>query len=250
MPVNPNYYQSDWGRQNLQMQPPPGEVSYDYNQPQGISALQRGGQLLGGARNIVDIGSKFGKFGGAASKLSKATPWGIGGTAAGIAGKLIGKRNYRTGGALSGAGAGAATGAAIGSFLPGPGTVIGGVLGGLVGGIKGFFGGKKRKEQQHQLDLQKQREEDENMFSNLQATYGGGRMNRGAGAASSEAQSILNQQSPEDQAAILKSFGNRDALDEWAANVKANWAKDAAAKAAPPPARDPYGDENPYARMV
>ncbi len=164
--------------------------------------------------------------------IGQAGPWALGGLAASYLGGKIGKHNYRTGGFISGAGKGAATGASIGSVVPGIGTAVGGIVGGLIGGIKGLFGGAKRKRLIHEQDLAKQRAEDDQMFQNLSATYGGGRVNEGQGAASAEAQAELNRQSPEDQAKILKSFGNRDALEDWFTNVKANWAKNDAAKAA------------------
>jgi hypothetical protein len=109
----------------------------------------------------------------------------------------------------------------IGSVIPGIGTAVGGLVGGLIGGVKGFFGGAKRKREQHLLDLQKQREEDDMMLTNLQDTYGGGRVNLGRGAASADAQRLFGQKSAEDQYNILKSFGNRDALQEWYENARA-----------------------------
>ena len=251
---DPSQYESDWGRQNLQQQTPYQQI------PQGrttggnaLSALGNVKDVYSMGRDIPGLGGKIGglgsKFAGKVGSLTggkinlgnigKATPWGLGGTALALAGKFVGKHNYRTGGAMSGMGKGAATGATIGSIIPGIGTVVGGLVGGAIGGIKGWLGGAKRKRQQHQLDLQKQQAENDQMFSNLQATYGGGRMNQGAGAASSEAQAMLNQQSPEDQAAILKSFGNRDALQEWYQNAKADQDRTRAAQMQPPPEAQP-----------
>lgn len=178
-----------------------------------------GGGLNNVAGGLGTLGN-IGKFAGVAGKLKSATPWGLGGTAASMVGGLVGKRNYKTGGAIGGAGRGAATGAMIGSVVPGIGTAVGGIVGGLIGGVKGFLSGRKRKEQNRQLMLQRQAEEDAQMFSNLQGAYGGGRINQGSGMASTAAQRYLNQQSRADQAEILKSFGNRDALEEWYQNAR------------------------------
>lgn len=158
-------------------------------------------------------------LGGVASNLYRATPWGIGGTVAGLAGNLIGRRNYKTGGAISGLGKGAATGAMIGSIVPGIGTAIGGIAGGLIGGIKGLFGGKKKKELMARLAKERQAQEDADKFLQLKSIYGRG-VNPSSGLASTAAQNYFNQQSREDQQSILKSFGNRDALEEWYQNAK------------------------------
>ena len=113
----------------------------------GFLSNKGGGGL---AAKLATKGGILGKLGAGAK--GNPTPWGLGGTAAGILGDLISKKHAKTGGFIGGAGKGAATGAMIGSVIPGIGTAIGGVVGGLIGGLKGFFGGKKKLKEKKEAE--------------------------------------------------------------------------------------------------
>jgi len=182
--------------------------------------LKSGVDVLSSLKDVASIpkiGGKLaslGRFGNIAGKLKNATPWAAGGTALSILGSKIGKRNYRTGGAMSGAGKGAAMGATIGSVIPGLGTVAGGLIGGAIGGIKGFFGGKARKEAQHKIDVARNDEYEAGATDYLTKKY-----NDPNFVPRTASERLLKAQSPEDQAAIIKSWGNRDAVEEWGGGV-------------------------------